>query len=238
MEALISESAGIEHLKVKEVVTPKPKENEVLIKVIAAGVNPVDHYLIEEEADLKPKPYIAGSEFAGVIEKLGSRVRRFEKNDKVSVYSWLFDNKCDMCASGNEMVCRKGGMIGENINGGYAEYAIVPEQNVFKIPDKTKWDVAASLPIAALTPYHGIKETNLQRGEILTVYGASGNTGMFATQVGKLMGAKVIAVSSRKWPINFGSDFVIGRENAVENIKKITKGKLSDVVVDTVGKLA
>jgi NADPH:quinone reductase-like Zn-dependent oxidoreductase len=238
MRALISQSAGAEHLKVKDVATPSPKENEVLIRVVAAGVNPVDNYLVETETDLRPEPYIAGSEFAGVVEKLGPKAKRFEKGDRVTVYSWLFDSRCDMCASGREMVCRKGGMIGEHMNGGYSEYAIAPEQNVFKIPDRTKWDVAASLPIAGLTPYQGIKEACLQRGETLTVYGASGNTGMFATQIGKSMGAKVIAVSSKKWLTNFGADFVIKRKDAAESVKNITKGRMSDVVIDTPGKLA
>ena len=238
MRALISQSAGAEHLKVQEVATPVPRENEVLIRVVVAGVNPVDNYLVETEADLRPEPYIAGSEFAGVVEKLGPKAKRFEKGDRVTVYSWIFDTKCDMCSSGKEMVCRKGGMIGEHMNGGYSEYAVVPEHNVFKIPDKTRWDVAASLPIAGLTSYQGIKEASLRKGETLTVYGASGNTGMFATQLGKSFGAKVIAVSSKKWPANFGSDFVIKRKDAPENVKKITKGRMSDVVIDTAGKLA
>lgn len=233
MRALVSEKAGIKNVKFKEIATPQIRENEVLVRVNSTGVNPVDRYIVE---NTERSPLIAGSEFAGTIEKIGEQVRGFEKGDKVSVYSWLFDKKCDMCLSGNEMICRNVGMVGENIDGGFAEYVAVPSQNVVKIPDGTSWDVAASLGIAALTPYHALKEARLKESETLIVFGASGNTGMFATQFGNLIGAKVIAVSSREWIKDFGADFVVSRENSVEQIKKITKGKLGDVVLNSVGK--
>ena len=85
-----------------------------------------------------------------------------------------------MCLNGLDMICRNGGLISVITNGGFAEYISVPERNVFKIPDNLDWDMAASLPVTSLTPYHALKEASLKINEYLLVFGASGSTGMIA----------------------------------------------------------
>ena len=113
----------------------------------------------------------------------------------------------------------------------------VPERNVFKIPDTLDWDVAASLPVTSLTPYHALKEASLRINEYLLVFGASGNTGMIAVQLGKKMGAKVIAVSKDDWiKSEFGADYIISDYDKVaENVKEISQGKMADVVLNSLG---
>jgi NADPH:quinone reductase-like Zn-dependent oxidoreductase len=135
------------------------------------------------------------------------------------------------------MLCRNGGLIGAITNGGFAEYIAVPEKNVFKIPDDMDWDLAASLPVTSLTPYHALKEASLRLNEFLLVFGASGNTGMVAVQLGKKMGAKVIGVSKDNWiKTDFGADYIISDYGkVVENVKNITQGKMADVVVNSLG---
>jgi NADPH:quinone reductase-like Zn-dependent oxidoreductase len=135
------------------------------------------------------------------------------------------------------MICRNGGLIGAITNGGFAEYISVPERNVFKIPDALNWDIAASLPVTSLTPYHALNEASLRLNEYLLVFGASGNTGMMAVQLGKKMGAKVIAVSKDNWiKSEFGADYIIDDYGKiVEQVKEITHGKMSDVVLNSLG---
>jgi NADPH:quinone reductase-like Zn-dependent oxidoreductase len=142
-----------------------------------------------------------------------------------------------MCLGGLDMLCRNGGLIGAITNGGFAEYISVPERNVFKIPDNLDWDVAASLPVTSLTPYHALEEAYLKINEYLLVFGASGNTGMIAVQLGKKMGAKVIAVSKDGWiKSEFGADHTISDYGKVaENVKEITRGKMADVVLNSLG---
>jgi NADPH:quinone reductase-like Zn-dependent oxidoreductase len=108
---------------------------------------------------------------------------------------------------------------------------------VFKIPDNLDWDVAASLPVTSLTPYHALKEASLKLNEYLLVFGASGNTGMIAVQIGKKMGAKVMAVSKDGWiKREFGADYIISDYDKVaEQVKEITQGKMSDVVLNSLG---
>ena len=120
-------------------------------------------------------------------------MKTLKKGDSVIVYNILFDGICDMCMSGNEMLCKNGGLLSLVANGGFAEYIAVPEKNVFKIPDNMQSELATSIPVTTLTPYHALKQAALEINESLVVFGASGNAGMMATQLAKKMGAKVIS---------------------------------------------
>ena len=152
------------------------------------------------------------------------------------VHNKVFDGICDMCLSGNDMLCRNGGLIGVATNGGFAEYITIPEKNVFKIPDEMQWELAASVPVTTLTPYHALKEAALKANESLVIFGASGSTGMMAVQFGKKMGAKVIAVSKDDWVKDFGADYIIDEYDRVaEKVNELTQGKMADVVLNSLG---
>src|SRR5919106_479164 len=241
MKAAIFEAPGLENLKVIDnAEEPRISDHDVLIKVKVAGINPIDHIVASGSLPkVDPVPHIPGAESSGIIEELGSHVNnsQLKKGDRVVVHNKVFDGTCDICLNGLDMICRNGGLIGAITNGGFAEYIAVPERNVFKIPDNLDWDVAASLPVTCLTPYHALKEALLKINEYLLVFGASGNTGMIAVQLGKRMGAKVIAVSKNNWiKDDFGADFVItDYANVVEQVKEITHGRMADVVLNSLG---
>ena len=241
MKAAIFETPGLENLKVIDnAEEPRISDYDVLIKVKVAGVNPIDHIVASGSLPkVDPVPHIPGAESSGIIEELGSYVNnsQLKKGDRVVVHNKVFDGTCDMCLDGLDMLCRNGGLIGAITNGGFAEYISVPERNVFKIPDNLDWDVAASLPVTSLTPYHALNEASLKINEYLLVFGASGSTGMIAVQLGKKMGAKVIAVSKDDWiKSEFGADHIISDYDKVaENVKEITQGKMADVVLNSLG---
>ncbi|HJY09403.1 MAG TPA: alcohol dehydrogenase catalytic domain-containing protein [Nitrososphaeraceae archaeon] len=241
MNAAVFETPGLENLRViHNVEEPKIGDHDVLIQVKVAGVNPIDHFVASGALPkVDPLPHIPGAESSGIVEKLGNHVNNSEikKGDRVVIHNKVFDGTCDMCLGGLDMLCRNGGLIGAITNGGFAEYISVPERNVFKIPDNLDWDVAASLPVTSLTPYHALKEASLKINEYLLVFGASGSTGMIAVQLGKKMGAKVIAVSKDDWiKSEFGADYIISDYDKVaENVKEITQGKMVDVVLNSLG---
>jgi NADPH:quinone reductase-like Zn-dependent oxidoreductase len=242
MKAAIFEKPGLENLRVTDnAERPKVSDHNILIKVKMAGVNPIDSFVVSGTLPkIDPLPHVPGAESAGIIEEIGSHVNNgdnFKKGDRVIVHNKVFDATCDMCLNGLDMICRNGGLIGAITNGGFAQYIAVPERNVFKIPDDIDWDLAASLPVTSLTPYHALKEASLKTNEFLVVFGASGNTGMIAVQLGKKMGAKVIAVSKHNWiKTDFGADYIISDyDKIVENVKNITQGKMADVVVNSLG---
>jgi NADPH:quinone reductase-like Zn-dependent oxidoreductase len=241
MRAAIFEKPGLENLRViNNAERPKISDHDILIKVKMAGVNPIDSFVVSGALPkIHPLPHVPGAESSGIIEEIGSHVinNNFKKGDRVIVHNKVFDGTCDMCLNGLDMVCRNGGLIGAITNGGFAEYIAVPERNVFKIPENMDWDLAASLPVSSLTPYHALKEASLKINEFLLVFGASGNTGMIAVQLGKKMGAKVIGVSKDNWiKTDFGADYIISDyDKVVENVKDITQEKMADVVVNSLG---
>ena len=238
MRAAVFERQGLDNLNVKEdVQEPTITDYDVLIKVKAAGVNPIDYLTVSNIPGIKPLPHIPGVEITGVIEKVGNHVTTLKEGDKVVVYNVIFDGTCDMCLNGYEMLCINAGILGVNTNGGFADYISASEKNVFKIPDNIQWDVAASLAITIRTPYHALREASLKLNEFIVIFGASGNTGMMAVQFGKKMGAKVIAVSKDNWiKTDFGADYIISDyDKVVEQVKDITQGKMADVVLNSLG---
>lgn len=237
MKAAIFEKPGLENLMInQDIGEPKITDHDVLVKVKMTGVNPIDHLTISGVREIRPIPHIPGAEIAGEVEKIGKHVTSLTGGDRVVVYARVFDGMCDMCLNGYEMLCRGGGIIGVMTNGGFAEYIAVPEKNVFKIPNDIEWEVAASLPVTTITPYHALKEAALKVNEYLLVFGASGNTGMMAIQFANKMGAKVIAVSKDDWVKNFGANYTIKEyDKVVERVKKITNGKMADVVLNSLG---
>jgi NADPH:quinone reductase-like Zn-dependent oxidoreductase len=262
VRAVIFEKQGFDNLQIKDnVQNPEVLDNDVLIKVVIAGVNPIDYYVIsgyrtiqqqqkEEDQQLKqntpptselpvnPLPHVPGAEFAGVVEKIGSHVRTIKEGDRVTIYNRVFDNTCDMCISGNEMLCRTGGIISVVNNGGFSEYVSIPERNVIKIPDNIDWNTSVSLPVAGLTAFHALKEAQLKINDYLLIFGASGNTGMIAVYLGKRMASKVIAVSSKKWiKDDYGADYLITDYNhIIDKVKEITNGKMADIVINSLGR--
>jgi NADPH:quinone reductase-like Zn-dependent oxidoreductase len=242
MKAAIFDEPGLTNLKVMDnVKEPTIGDHDVLIRVKVAGVNPIDNFVVSGSLPkLVPLPnHIPGAETSGIVEEVGSHVNKekIKKGDRVVVHNKVFDGTCDMCLNGLDMLCRNGGLIGAITNGGFAEYISVPERNVFKIPDNLDWDLAASLPVTSLTPYHALKEASLKINEHVLVFGASGNTGMIAVQIGKKMGAKVIAVSRDRWiKSEFGANYIISDyDRVVEQVKEITQGKMADVVLNSLG---
>ena len=242
MKAAIFDEPGLTNLKVMDnVKEPEISDHDVLIRVKVAGVNPIDNFVVSGSLPkLVPLPnHIPGAETSGIVEEVGSHVNKEEikKGDRVIVHNKVFDGTCDMCLNGLDMLCRNGGLIGAITNGGFAEYISVPERNVFKIPDNLDWDLAASLPVTSLTPYHALKEASLKLNEHILVFGASGNTGMIAVQIGKKMGAKVIAVSRDNWiKSEFGANYIItDYDKVAEQVKEITQGKMADVVLNSLG---
>ncbi|MEM4077156.1 MAG: zinc-binding dehydrogenase, partial [Metallosphaera sp.] len=115
----------------------------------------------------------------------------------------------------------------------YAEEIVVPARNVMR--SSLRDEILASLPIAILTPYHALKLAQVNPQDLVVVLGASGNTGMFLIQLAKIMGATVVAVSTKAWVKDFNPDIVVDYVNAEEVIKEFTQGKMASVVVNSLG---
>ena len=215
MKAIVCNNFGpIQDIEYKEVDQPKLEDDSVIIDVKSVGVNFPDGLLVQGKYQLKPEtPFIPGMEVAGKIMKTGQHVSNFKIGDRVAALSQL---------------------------NGYAEQTLVKESSVFKIPENMSFDDSCALLCAYGTSHYALKQRGkLQKGELLVVLGASGSTGLAAIQIGKIIGAKVIAVASneekQKIAKDNGADISIGYDNLKEELKTISDGKGVDVIFDPVG---
>ena len=215
MKAIVCNNFGpIQDIEYKDVKKPIIQDKSVIINVKSVGVNFPDGLLVQGKYQLKPEtPFIPGMEVAGEIITVGSSVKNFQIGDRVAALSQL---------------------------SGYAEQAVVQEKSVFKIPTKMSFDDSCALLCAYGTSHYALKQrAQLQKNELLVVLGASGSTGIAAIQIGKIIGAKVIAVSSnpekQKIAKDNGADISIGYDNLKEELKSISNGKGVDVIFDPVG---
>jgi len=203
-------------LVVADVAEPVPTGRQVVIKVEAAGVNYPDGLLVQGLYQMRPElPFTPGMEAAGEVIALGPDVRNVKVGDRVGAVLQL---------------------------GGYAEQTLADERATFPIGDADAAETCALL-VAYGTSHHALKQrAALQAGETLVVLGGAGATGLAAIQIGKIMGATVIAVcsSAEKQQIarDAGADHVIGYDALKEDIKRLTDGKGADVVFDVVGGVA
>jgi NADPH2:quinone reductase len=212
-----TEFGPISGLEYQEVDTPEAGEGEVRVAVAAAGVNFPDALLVQGLYQIKPPlPFIPGAEFAGTIDAVGDSVSKFKVGDRVMTFSQQM--------------------------GGFAEQVVVNVGNLIPLHNDVPFIDAANLLCAHGTAHHGLKQrANLQPGENLVVLGAAGGTGLGAVQIGKAMGARVIAVCSTEEKLEIarqsGADVLINSSEAdlKAAIKEATDGKGADVVYDVVG---
>lgn len=244
MKALFFDKPGIENLIFGDYQLPDVGDDEVLVETKCTSVNPIDYYAVTgihgingPAMKINPYPHIAGSEIAGTVKRKGKRVNNtIREGDRVIIYNRIFDGTCKYCKNNQQMLCENGGMIGISINGGFAEYLTVPQHNIIKIPDDLDWELASALPISGLTAYNAIQESGLKSDENLVVFGGSGNTGLFCSQIGKIISAITISLSSKPWIKEYGADYVLPiDENLREKIFEITNGTMADVVINSLG---
>lgn len=218
MKAVVCEEYGsIDNLTIKEMDDPIPGKGEVLVKVKAVGVNFPDGLLVQGLYQAKPElPFTPGSEFCGEIESLGDAVPHLKPGRRVICMSPSF--------------------------GAFAEKAVVNCMMTIPVPPDMPDQDAANILCAHGTAHHALKQrAQLKQGETLVVLGAAGGTGLAAVQIGKLMGARVIAVCSTDEKLAIakenGADELINysNENLKDRIKALTNRKGADVVYDPVG---
>src|SRR6266567_3061769 len=212
---VIHEYGGPEVLKYEDVPQPEPKQDQLRIHVIAAGVNPVDGMIRSGMFDKEGRrafPVILGGDISGVVEKVGSNITKFKSGDPVFAYVSL-DN-----------------------SGGYAQYAVVTEREAAPKPKSLTYVEAAAVPIVALTAWQALIDTaKLKAGETVLIHGGSGGVGSFAIQIAKAHGAKVIATAStanQELLKQLGADVAI--DYTKQNFENVAKDV--DVVLDSIGK--
>ncbi len=216
MKALVCRELAPDYAGVglEEQAMPEPGPGEVRVRIKAASLNFPDLLMTEGKYQLKPElPFVLGMEFAGIVDALGAGVSGLAPGDAV--------------AGGNRI-------------GAFSEYAVVPAAALRRKPEAISFAAAASYGAAYLTAYVAlVRRGNLQPGETLLVHGASGGVGLAAVDVGRLLGATVIATSAseakRRVLTEYGADHVLPDAGFRERVKELTGGRGADVIYDPVG---
>jgi NADPH2:quinone reductase len=217
VKAVICEAfAPVEDLHHGECPAPEAGRGDVVIDVLAAGVNYPDVLIVQGKYQTRPPvPFVPGSEAGGRVAAVGEGVEGFAVGDRVIAFTG---------------------------SGAFAEQVRAPATQVWPVPDGVDLEIAAGIAITYGTSYHALKDrAALQPGETLLVLGAGGGVGLTAVELGKRMGARVIAAASSADKLALakaqGADDLIdyAREDLRERVKALTDGKGVDVVYDPVG---
>jgi 6-hydroxycyclohex-1-ene-1-carbonyl-CoA dehydrogenase len=182
-------------LDVTEVETPTPGQGEVLVKVAGCGLCHTDlHYLDHGVKTFKEPPMILGHEPAGTVAGLGPDADGWGEGDRVMIPAVLSCGHCHYCRKGRENICDNMTMLGNNIDGAYAEYVVAPAKDLVQVPDGLALERACVIADAISTPYHAVKNrARVQPGDTVAVVGCGG-VGLNVVQCATLAGATVIAI--------------------------------------------
>ena len=197
--AVFSEYGGPDVLSVRDVPVPKPGPGEVRIAVKAASLNHLDLWVRRGLPIETPMPHIGGSDIAGVVDAVGPGVRGVEEGLRVVVdpsvnYGWYHSQGQGRGPAFDEP---RFSILGEHTQGGFAEYAVVPADNLLQIPDGVTFPVAAASGLVFVTAWRGLMSRGgLRAGERVLITGGSGGVSTAAIQVARLAGAEVYVVTS------------------------------------------
>lgn len=218
---IVKEFGGRDKLEIADVPKPEPDEGEVLVRIKAAGVNPVDYKIRSGSYQGRmpiEMPLILGWDVSGIVEKNGFGASRFDPGEEVFAYA-------------RRKVLK---------NGTYAEYITLPESFLAYKPKSLTFEEAACVPLASLTAFQSIlQKGKLMKDERMLVLGATGGVGSFAIQIGKAVGASVVAVASKKniaYAISLGADdFIDYTDGKLNNEIEQRYPDKFDLVFDCIG---
>ncbi|MDE1813557.1 MAG: zinc-binding dehydrogenase [Thaumarchaeota archaeon] len=219
-------------LKVMDVPEPKPKPNEVVFKVIVAGLNHDDIWGMRGKPIQIPMPHISGTDAAGQVVAVGEDVSTIKVGDRVVSHGNLSCRVCVACTEGREYDCRYRKIWGFQTGplwGAYCEYAHLPEVNVVKIPENVSYEDAAAASMTMTTSWHMlVGRAKIQPGQTVLIMGGGSGMGTFGIQIAKLHGCDVIATASPnklEECLKLGADFAVDHRKEDWNKQVFTISK-------------
>jgi NADPH:quinone reductase-like Zn-dependent oxidoreductase len=241
--AAIVGHGGLEVFQVTDLPEPVIDDNEVLVNVKACALNHLDIWIRRGLPGPKlSMPHVLGSDISGVVAKVGRLVTNAREGDEVLLSPGLSCMHCEYCLSARDNLCAAYGLLGYRAPGGYAEFVKVPCFNVMPKPQNLSFEEASSIPLVFLTAWHMlVGRVALKPGETLLVHAAGSGVGSAAIQIGKMLGARVLATASNEAKLakarSLGADETINyqEEDFLEAVKRLTAKRGVDVVFEHTG---
>jgi NADPH:quinone reductase-like Zn-dependent oxidoreductase len=233
---------GPEVLRYEDVPDPRPRKDQILVRVKACALNHLDLW-VRMGTTRSPLPHIPGSDVAGEIVEVGEYVTAFKPGQRVLLAPMTFCGICEACTDGRQNQCPEYSVLGNRVDGGDCELLAVPAANVIPIPDSLDFNQAASVPLVFVTAWHMLRgRANLLPENVVLVLGANSGVGIAAIQIARFWNATVIATAGdeRKMQLarELGADHVIDhyRQKISDEVRRITGKAGVDIVVEHVGK--
>jgi NADPH:quinone reductase-like Zn-dependent oxidoreductase len=240
---VINQHGGPEVLECTELPDPEIDQNEVSVSVKACALNHLDVWVRKGLPGINfQMPLVLGSDISGVVAQVGRLVKTVREGDEVVLSPGLSCMHCEYCLSGRDNLCASYGILGYRANGGYAEYVKVPSVNVLPKPESLSFEDTSSIPLVFLTAWHMLtSRVSLKAGETLLVHAAGSGVGSAAIQIGKLLGARVLATASTDAKLekarSIGADETINylEEDFLDAVRRLTGKRGVDVVFEHTG---
>lgn len=237
----IHEHGGPEVLRYEDVSVPEIARDEVLIRVKACALNYLDLWARRGIPGIT-LPLIPGCDVAGVIEEVGQDAKGWSQGERVVINPGVSCGDCEYCRQGEDPLCHSYYIIGEHVDGGYAEFVKVPARNLMSIPQGFSFEEAAAAPLVFQTAWRAlISRARVRPGEDVLILGAAGGVGTACVQIAKLAGARVFAAASTDEKLRrlreLGADMLINHtdKDFAREIWQLTNKRGVDVVIDSVG---
>src|SRR5437764_2029560 len=219
-----------QRLELHEIPRPQPGDDDVLVRVKAAGVCHSDAHYRAGVSRAHPLPVTLGHEVAGVVEATGANVKQLPIGQRVCLHYMVTCGSCVWCAKGNEQFCETGAMLGKSLDGGYAEFITIPEGSVFELPDEIPFEHGAIMMCSSATSLHALNKARLKPGESVAIFGIGG-LGISAIQLARALGARevfAIDIQPRKLDLakSFGAMPIdVHAGDPVQQIRDQTNGR-------------
>jgi NADPH:quinone reductase-like Zn-dependent oxidoreductase len=234
---------GIEQLAYADTDQPALSEpTEAIVKLKAAAINHIDIWnRLGATGMVTHLPHILGADGAGVVVEVGERVQNVKKGDAVCLYPPVGCGHCEFCLTGRDFMCVHLRVLGERLEGTYAEYVKLPAENCFPVPTGFSFEEAAAFPLVFITLWRMLfTNARLKPGETLLIIGIGGGVASAALQVAKKIGANVIVTSGSYEKLerakSLGADHGINhsKKDFAQETKALTSNRGVDVVLDCV----
>jgi len=237
----IHQFGGPEVLIYEDVPDPRPRKDQVLVRVRACALNHLDLWVRKGLPGIK-LPHIPGSDIAGEVAEVGEYVSHIKTGQRVLVAPMHFCGNCAECLAGLQNQCREFTVLGNGVDGGDCELIAVPAANLIPIPESFDFASAASVPLVFVTAWHMlVGRAALRPGQTVLILGAGSGVGTAAIQIAKMFHCRVITTAGNEAKLakarELGADHGINHysQKISEEVRRITNKKGVDIVIEHVG---
>lgn len=241
--ARIHRHGGVEEVVVEEFEIAGPGPDEVTVRVRAAALNHLDLFVLGGIPGIDmPLPHVLGGDGAGVVEEVGAEVTAWRPGDEVVLNPGLWCGHCEYCMGGDQSMCPRYRLLGEHVDGTFAEAIVVPAANCHRKPERLGWSEAAAFPLSTLTAWRMlVTRAGLQPGSTVLIHGIGGGVSLVSMQIALAAGAEVFVTShsdaklQRALKMGAREGWNYGHVDVVREVRRVTQRRGVDVVVDNVG---